>query len=82
MRQHALAIKNLVLRQVNTALDGGGISRESRQVLGAALDEADSVLDVLERVLYNAILHGISLDGTNTYYCNPLSDRDHLRDVV
>ena len=40
---------------------------------------AESV-DVLERVLYNAILHGISLSGTNTYYCNPLSDRDHLRD--
>jgi DUF1680 family protein len=36
--------------------------------------------DVLERVLYNAVLHGISLDGTNTYYCNPLSDRDHRRD--
>jgi uncharacterized protein len=36
--------------------------------------------DVLERVLYNAILHGISLDGTNTYYCNPLRDHDHLRD--
>ena len=36
--------------------------------------------DVLERVLYNAILHGISLSGTNTYYRNPLSDRDHVRD--
>jgi DUF1680 family protein len=36
--------------------------------------------DVLERVLYNAILHGISLSGTNTYYCNPLSDHDHPRD--
>jgi len=36
--------------------------------------------DVLERVLYNAVLHGISLSGTNTYYCNPLSDRDHERD--
>jgi DUF1680 family protein len=36
--------------------------------------------DVLERVLYNSVLHGISLDGTNTYYQNPLSDRDHLRD--
>jgi uncharacterized protein len=36
--------------------------------------------DVLERVLYNAIPHGISVDGTNTYYCNPLSDADHLRD--
>jgi DUF1680 family protein len=36
--------------------------------------------DVLERVLYNGVLHGISLGGTNTYYCNPLSDHDHLRD--
>lgn len=35
--------------------------------------------DVLERVLYNAVLHGISLDGTNTYYQNPLSDRDNPR---
>jgi uncharacterized protein len=40
---------------------------------------AESV-DVLECVLYNAILHGISLAGTNTYYCNPLSDTNHLRD--
>ncbi len=36
--------------------------------------------DVLERALYNAVLHGISLDGTTTYYQNPLSDHDHLRD--
>jgi hypothetical protein len=36
--------------------------------------------DILERVLYNAILHGISLNGTNTYYRNPLSDHDHPRD--
>ncbi len=35
--------------------------------------------DVLERVLYNAVLHGIALDGTNSYYQNPLSDRDNLR---
>ncbi len=35
--------------------------------------------DVLERVLYNAVLHGISLDGTNSYYQNPLSDADHPR---
>ena len=41
--------------------------------------EAGSI-DVLERVLYNAVLHGISLDGVTTYYCNPLTDRDHLRD--
>lgn len=40
---------------------------------------AESV-DVLERVLYNAVLHGIALDGIHTYYCNPLSDRDHRRD--
>ena len=35
--------------------------------------------DVLERVLYNAVLHGISLDGTNSYYQNPLSDTNHPR---
>jgi DUF1680 family protein len=44
------------------------------------LEQRAENCDVLERVLYNAILHGISLDGTNTYYCNPLSDRDHPRD--
>ncbi len=28
--------------------------------------------DVLEKVLYNAVLHGISLEGTSFYYSNPL----------
>jgi hypothetical protein len=44
------------------------------------LERRSGSIDVLERVLYNAILHGISLDGTTSYYCNPLSDRDHPRD--
>lgn len=35
--------------------------------------------DVLERVLYNAVLHGISLDGTNSYYQNPLGDTNRSR---
>jgi len=35
--------------------------------------------DVLERVLYNGILHGISLDGKSFYYRNPLTDKDHPR---
>ena len=35
--------------------------------------------DVLERVLYNAVMHGISLDGTNSYYQNPLSDTNKPR---
>lgn len=35
--------------------------------------------DVMERVLYNAVLHGISLDGTNSYYQNPLSDTNRAR---
>lgn len=35
--------------------------------------------DVLERVLYNAVLHGISLDGKSFYYRNPLTDSDHPR---
>ncbi len=44
------------------------------------LERVAESCDVLERVLYNAILHGISLSGTNTYYCNPLSDRSRPRD--
>ncbi len=44
------------------------------------LERRSEFVDVLERVLYNAVLHGISLDGTSSYYQNPLSDRDHLRD--
>lgn len=44
------------------------------------LDGKAEAIDVLERTLYNAVLHGISLDGTNTYYTNPLTDEDHLRD--
>lgn len=44
------------------------------------LDGEARSMDVLERVLYNAILHGISLDGVSTYYRNPLADGDHPRD--
>ena len=43
------------------------------------LERQAEAIDVLERVLYNAVLHGISLDGTNSYYMNPLSDRDNPR---
>ncbi len=43
------------------------------------LEHRGECADVLERVLYNTVLHGISLDGTNTYYQNPLSDRDNRR---
>lgn len=43
--------------------------------------EADAqCADVLERVLYNAVLHGISLDGKSFYYRNPLTDKDHVRE--
>jgi len=42
----ALGALHTVLRHVNTALDGGGISDEVRGLLGKALDEADSVLDI------------------------------------
>jgi DUF1680 family protein len=44
------------------------------------LERRAEFADILERVLYNAVLHGISLDGTSTYYRNPPSDRDHPRD--
>jgi len=43
--------------------------------------EADAdMADELERVLYNAVLHGIALDGKSSYYRNPLSDENHVRD--
>ncbi|MHC4617911.1 MAG: glycoside hydrolase family 127 protein [Planctomycetota bacterium] len=42
--------------------------------------EADAEsADVLERALYNAVLHGISLDGKSFYYRNPLHDANHPR---
>lgn len=43
------------------------------------LERAAAPADVLERVIYNAVLHGISLDGTSSYYANPLSDRNNPR---
>ncbi len=43
------------------------------------LEGRSDCIDILERVLYNAVLHGISLEGTTTYYMNPLSDRDNVR---
>jgi cysteinyl-tRNA synthetase len=43
----ALGALHTLLRQVNTALDGRGISPQSRRAFDAALHEADSVLDVL-----------------------------------
>ena len=37
-------------------------------------------VDVLERTLYNGFLSGVSLDGTNFFYTNPLeSDGSHQR---
>lgn len=44
------------------------------------LDGNAEVADVLELSLYNAALHGISLDGKSTYsYATPLSDQNHPR---
>ncbi|HNR97980.1 MAG TPA: glycoside hydrolase family 127 protein [Planctomycetota bacterium] len=43
------------------------------------LERRAECADVLERVLYNAVLHGMALDGASTYYGNPLSDRDNPR---
>jgi hypothetical protein len=43
------------------------------------LEGSSSAIEVVERSLYNAVLHGISLDGTNSYYQNPLSDKNNLR---
>lgn len=46
------------------------------------LDGMAESIDVLENTLYNAVLHGISLDGTATYYRNPLSDENDARGNV
>jgi DUF1680 family protein len=43
------------------------------------LERHAEAVDVLERVLYNAVLHGLGLSGTNSYYQNPLSDRNRPR---
>lgn len=43
------------------------------------LDGDGESIDVLERTLYNAVLHGMSLDGTRTYYRNPLSNGNNER---
>ena len=43
------------------------------------LERDAEAADVLERALYNTVLHGLELTGTNSYYQNPLSDRDRPR---
>jgi DUF1680 family protein len=35
-------------------------------------------MDVVERALYNSVLSGVSLDGTNFFYVNPLRQLDTL----
>ena len=42
----ALGALHTLLRRVNTALDGSGISEDTRQALDSAIREADTVLDV------------------------------------
>ncbi len=37
------------------------------------LDGASTYMDLMERALYNAALPGLSLDGTNYFYVNPLA---------
>lgn len=46
------------------------------------LDGRAQSIDILETALYNAVLHGISLDGTNSYYRNPLTDENRPRNNV
>lgn len=46
------------------------------------LYERDSkYLDTLERVLYNGVLSGMSLDGTSFFYANPLEVKKHAVDM-
>jgi len=47
------------------------------------LHEDAKYIDVLERVLYNAVLSGVSMDGNTFFYSNPLAsdgkDKKHVR---
>lgn len=43
------------------------------------LEGRANAADVMERSLYNTMLHSISLDGTTSYYQNPMSDKDKPR---
>lgn len=43
------------------------------------MDGKAEYIDVLERAYYNALLHGVSLDGRTTYYQNPLIDENNPR---
>jgi DUF1680 family protein len=45
------------------------------------IDNESIYADVMERVLYNGILSGISLDGLSFFYSNPLSAFPHKGDV-
>ncbi len=46
------------------------------------MDGKSESIDVLERSLYNNLLHSISLDGTTSYYRNPLTDKDNPRNNI
>jgi len=55
-----------------------GLAMWSQRML--QLDADQRYADVLEQVLYNGVLSGISLDGTAFFYVNPLeSDGSHHR---
>ena len=46
------------------------------------LDGKSESIDVIERSLYNNLLHAISLDGVTTYYKNPLTDKNNPRNNI
>lgn len=47
-----------------------------------AMDGNSAAMDVVERVFYNTLLHGIALDGVSTYYRNPLEDAQNPRNNI
>jgi DUF1680 family protein len=52
----------------------GGIQWAWRLLLATG---KESYADVIERLLYNAFIPGVSLSGTEYFYVNPLQLRDH-----
>jgi DUF1680 family protein len=58
----------------------GGMINFAHRV-GRLRGDAESI-DVLERILYNSLLHGVALDGKTTYYRNPLTDQNNPRNNI
>lgn len=68
------ALPNDAYLETCAAVGAGFFHRNMNLLFGDA-----RYVDELERVLYNNVINGVSLEGTRYYYQNPLSARGHRR---